>query len=175
MIIDDEQTTKLLTENEDAIRTIARKLYIVGGTEDDLVQEGRIGFAQAIANYDESRGDTSSKAFKLFALMCAKRQMLDAIRRAGRKKNEPLTKSVPLDTSLPTKDQFVMGPEEVLLQKEEREQKIVRIDFTKTEKQIVEMLILGLSPQEIANNLNKSLKAINDSLYRIRKKLKGDE
>ena len=175
MNIDEATTTRLLSENEDAIRGIAKKLYLAGGTEDDLVQEGRIGFAQGVKNYDDGRGDLSSKAFKAFALMCAKRQMLDAIRKAGRKKNEPLSKSVPLDSSLPAKDQLTIGPEEKLIQKESEQEIFVHVDMTKTEKQIVEMLILGLSTTEIAQNLNKSKKAVDDALYRLRKKLKGEE
>ena len=157
---------------EPDVRKIAHKLYISGGTEEDLVQEGLIGLCDSISAFDKTKGDYNSQSFKAFALMCARRAMLDAIRRAGSKKHQPLSNAVSLEKI--DKIQLTKSVEDDILDKEDESNKISEIAFTKSEKQIIEMLLLGLSADEIAAKLNKSKKAIDDSYYRIRKKLKGE-
>ena len=81
------------------IKTISNKYYIPNGSNEDLFQEGLIGVIEAVNSYDFSHGDENSESFKKFVLMCAKRQILDAIKKSNRKKNEPLNNYVSFDKS----------------------------------------------------------------------------
>ena len=168
----DAQINQIISSLEPDVRKIAHKLYISGGTEEDLVQEGLIGLCDSISSFDQTKGDFNSESFKAFALMCARREMLDAIRRAGSKKHQVLSSAVSLEKV--EKIQLTKSPEDVILDKEDENNKISTIDFTKTEKQIIEMLLIGLSADEIAVKLGKTKKAIDDTYYRIRKKIKGE-
>ena len=165
---------EIVTALEPDVRKIAHKLYILGGTEEDLVQEGLIGLCDGIQSFDTQKGDYSSESFKAFALMCAKREMLDAIKRAGSKKHQPLSNALPLEKMKNDENKVAKSPEEMYLDNEDENGKLNSVAFTKSEKQVIEMLLLGLSADEIAGNMGKSKKAIDDLYYRIRKKLKGE-
>lgn len=172
--IDQQKMNLLLKENEQNVRNIAKNLYISGGTEEDLVQEGMIGFAQGAQKYDQSKGDIGSESFKAFALMCAKRRMLDAIRHAGSKKHSPLSSAVPLDGTLPPLDQFAEGPEDIFINKHNTSEKLNSVCFSAAEKQVIELLLDGYDAQSIGQKLGKSKKAVEDVFYRLRKKIKGE-
>ena len=166
------QINQIIAELEPDVRKIAHKLFIAGGTEEDLVQEGLIGLCDSISSFDHTKGGYESESFKAFALMCARRDMLDAIRRAGSKKHQPLSNAVSLEKI--GKIQLTKSLEDDILDTEDENNKISEIAFNKSEKQIIEMLLLGLSADEIANKMGKTKKAIDDAYYRIRKKIKGE-
>ena len=83
-IFEDEELINQLVENyASLIRGICRRFYLVGGTSDDLYQEGMIGLLEAAKQFDESRGTIGDDSFKKFATTCIKRQILDAIKHAN--------------------------------------------------------------------------------------------
>ena len=76
------------------INGLCRKLFIVGGTSEDLYEEGIIGLLEACNSYN---GESLFEArFEAFAKMCIKRQIIDAIRVANAQKNRALNESVSL-------------------------------------------------------------------------------
>lgn len=174
MIVSEKQIEELLIENTEKIRKIAQKMHLAGGNEEDLVQEGFIGFVDGVKKFDMTKG--GEEALISFCLMCAKRQMLDAIRHAGRKKYQALNGSVPLDDSLglAEEDRTAQNPEQEYIEKEEQKERLGSVSLSKTEKKVIELLILGLNSQEIADRMGKSKKAIEDIFYRLRKKVKGE-
>lgn len=175
MIASEEFIEELILSNTEKIRAIAQKMKLSGGNEDDLVQEGLIGFVDGVKKYDTSRGDVNSSAFVPFCLMCAKRQMLDAIRHAGRKKYNALNQSLPLDNAMGLKEnRTAHNPEQEYIEKETEKERLNLVNLNKTEKKVIEMLILGLTAEEIADALGKSKKAVEDIFYRLRKKVKGE-
>jgi len=168
----ESQINQIISSLEPDVRKIAHKLYIPGGTEEDLVQEGLIGLCDSISSFDKGRGSYDSENFKVFALMCARREMLDAIKKAGSKKHQPLSNALSLEKI--GEIQLTKSLEDDILDTEDENEKISEIAFTKSEKQIIEMLLLGLTAEEIAKNLGKTKKAIDDAYYRIRRKIKGE-
>ncbi|MEG0355088.1 MAG: sigma factor, partial [Lachnospiraceae bacterium] len=57
------------------VRKKAKAMYLLGGDNDDLIQEGMIGLFKAIRDYDEKQ----KASFFSFADLCISRQMYTAI------------------------------------------------------------------------------------------------
>ena len=55
------------------VRKKARAMFLLGGENDDLIQEGMIGLIKAVRDYDLSQGGS----FSSFAELCVSRQMCD--------------------------------------------------------------------------------------------------
>ena len=64
----------------------SKKYFLVGGENEDLIQEGMIGLFSAIGDYDTD----SEVTFFHFAQLCIDRQMIKAIEASNIKKHSPL-------------------------------------------------------------------------------------
>ncbi len=149
------------------VRSLSRRFFLVGGDTDDLAQEGMMGLYQAILEFDESK----KCSFKTFAYLCIHRRILDAVKSASAKKNEPLLSVV--STLSPDLQAVAPSPEDwMILNDEKREfnQKISKIlsDF---EFKIIVMYTDGLTTFEISEMLGKSTKSIDNAIQRSKKKL----
>ena len=74
------------------VRKKARAMFLLGGENDDLIQEGMIGLIKAVRDYDLSQGGS----FSSFAELCVSRQMYSAIEASKRKKHLPLNSYISL-------------------------------------------------------------------------------
>ena len=68
------------------VRNQARALYLMGGDNDDLIQEGMLGLFKAIRDYRPEK----EASFEAFARLCISRQLYSAVQAAGRQKHAPL-------------------------------------------------------------------------------------
>lgn len=75
----------LLCRYKNAVKAICRQFFLVGGDEEDLMQEGMIALFGCISEYDPKFG-----AFGPYASRCVKNRVIDAVRKSGRNKNKPL-------------------------------------------------------------------------------------
>lgn len=165
------------------ISGVCHRYYIVGGTDEDLFQEGVIGILEACKSYNgESLFD---EKFDSFVKVCIKRQIIDAIRSSNAQKNKPLNESVSIVTHDANGDEISRfeiisdrttsnDPLDVFLGKEWFNEKLNRCkeklnDF---EMEVLERYLSGEKQSEIARNLNKETKAIDNSIQRIKSKLK---
>ena len=96
----------LLEKYSDLVNIKANKFFLIGAEDDDMFQEGMIGLLEAAKQFDESRGIIGDDSFKKFATTCIKRQILDAIKHANTKKNQPLNNSVPIVRKNEEDDEF---------------------------------------------------------------------
>ena len=140
----------------------------MGGETDDLEQEGLLGLCQAVIDYQLLKKESS---FKTFAYVCVKRRIMDAVKRAARKKNQPFY----LAGMLPQKEMETSEPspeEMIILDDDKREfnQKMSRVlsDF---EFKIVIMYMEGLTNVEICETLGKSKKSVDNAIQRSKRKL----
>ena len=62
-------------------------------SDEDLVQEGMLGFLEAVKKFDPSKG----VPFKAYASVCIKNRMINAFNRNNSAANSPLTGAVPID------------------------------------------------------------------------------
>ena len=179
---EDEELINQLVENyASLIRGICRRFYITGGSSDDLYQEGMIGLLEACKKFDERRGTIGDDTFRAFATTCIKRQILDAIKHANTKKNQPLNNAIPIVRKNDEDEEFEIAeigvaadPEEVFISKEKQEErlKILEEALSPFEKQVLELYLDGLSTKDIAKELNKTPRSITNTIQRIKAKVR---
>ena len=189
----DEELIKLYRDgNEDAIDIIferykylvrkkAKAMYIAGGDNDDLIQEGMIGLYKAVRDYNEDR----QASFETFAGMCINRHMMSAVTASNRKKNIPLNSYVSFDAPADGDEQSGTRLVEVLKPDNEQNPEYMFIDREHTrlledkivsalsvyEKKVLDMYLEGKDYIEIAKELNKQPKSVDNAIQRIRIKV----
>lgn len=169
------------------VRTKIRANYFIGVDKDDLIQEGMIGLFKAICDYDPHKDTT----FKSFATLCVTRQVSTAFKAVSRQKHIPLNTSISLSipisqkgneedeegiTLLDTiKNTTSMTPEDEMISKENLEvlNNQMKKVLSKLEWQVLSLYISGKNYQEIAKELNKAPKSIDNALQRIKKKVES--
>jgi len=172
----------LLKKYKNFVRLKARPYYLVGADREDIIQEGMIGLFKAIRDYQNDK----MTSFKSFADICVKRQMITAIKTASRQKHIPLNSYVSLNKPMFEEDSdrtlFDMmtnsnelNPEHVVIRQEEINQMELKINETLSnlECQVINAYLEGQSYQEIAENVNRDVKSIDNALQRVKKKLEN--
>ncbi|MBQ8264148.1 MAG: sigma-70 family RNA polymerase sigma factor [Oscillospiraceae bacterium] len=160
------------------IRRCTRPYYLLGGDNEDLIQEGMIGLVHSMHSFDEKGG----AAFRSYAELCIKRRILDAIKAAGRLKHMPLNTGLSLDElgeqdnadkSALAELSYSPSPEELLIRQEERKDvyQMARSILSPLERRVMDCYLEGLSYDEIAQRCGKNVKSVDAALQRIRKKL----
>ena len=170
----------LIEKYKGLVRAKSKAYFIAGAEAEDVVQEGMIGLMKAVRSFDANR----EASFKTYAGTCINNQILKAIRKAEREKNQPLNDAISLDNHLGEKDEnltigdIIKGsmfdePEEKVIYEDtlERLGNISRQIFSPMEAKVLRAKIAGKNYQEIAEELGKSPKAIDNALQRIRKKI----
>ena len=170
---------ELLERHKDTVMKISRGYFIIGGELEDIVQEGMIGLYKAIKNFKTDKNAT----FKTFAITCIKHQIQTAIKKANTKKNLPLSNSVSLqnfseneeEEFLPVNLIFQVSPDEKIIGRENYKDLIETIKQTlsKKEFEVLKYYLRGYSYKEIAEFLGLNQKSIDNSLSRIKNKLKN--
>jgi RNA polymerase sporulation-specific sigma factor len=157
------------------VRVCARPYFLAGGDSEDLIQEGMLGLLSAIREYDSSKG----ARFKTYAEVCINNRIQSAIRSALRKKHAPLNEGVSLDEVLSDESQslgaqyFQRSPEEQVLARESEKEfmSVYSQCLSKLETQILGLYLDGLSYQEMAVATGRDVKAVDNAVQRIRRKL----
>ncbi len=153
----------------------SKKYFLVGGENEDLIQEGMIGLFGAIGAYDTS----SEVTFFHFAQLCIDRQMIKAIDADNRKKHSPLNAYVSIyddeNSESPDGASMVNDPAELIIEAEENLNLIDRLKeaLSPMEKQVFELYMMDYDYREIALKLNKSEKSIDNTLTRIKQKARA--
>ena len=176
---DEKAENEILERYKGLVVKIARSYFILGGEMEDIVQEGMIGLYKALKGYDKKK----NASFKTFATMCIKHQIQSAIKVANAKKNSPLSNSVSLqsfsensddDDFLPVNLIFQVSPDEKIINKEDYRNLLENIKKMLSDKefQVLKYYLKGYTYKEISNILETSEKSIDNSLSRIKSKLK---
>lgn len=168
----------ILKKYEPLIKKEALKLLPLcsnsGLDVNDLIQEGMIGLNHAIEKYKEQ----SNVLFYTYALKCIKRKMISVVIGVNRNKNKILNESISYDDE----DNMLLkiikdsspNPEELLISidQEERLNEEIKKNLTDFECEVYELLINGLKYNEIAQVLDKDKKSIDNTIQRIKSKIK---
>ena len=170
----------LIHKYKSFVRAKARTYFLIGADREDIIQEGMIGLFKAIRDF---RGDKLS-SFRAFAELCITRQIITAIKTATRQKHIPLNSYVSLNKPIfdeesdrtlldvLTEDSMT-DPEEMMITREELacvESKMNDI-LSKFEWQVLTFYLEGRSYQEIAEELKRHVKSIDNALQRVKRKL----
>lgn len=170
----------LINKYKNFVRAKARSYFLIGADREDIIQEGMIGLYKAIRDF---RIDKLS-SFRAFAELCITRQIITAIKTATRQKHIPLNSYVSLNKPIYDEDSDrtlldvisgskVTDPEELIVSREEFddiEEKMVEI-LSSLEWQVLMSYLEGKSYQEIAEELDRHVKSIDNALQRVKRKL----
>lgn len=177
---DSEALEYLINKYKNFVRAKARSYFLIGADREDIVQEGMIGLYKSIRDF---KGDKLS-SFKAFAELCITRQIITAIKTATRQKHIPLNSYVSLDKPIYDEDSDrtlldvicgtkVTDPEELFINREEFddiEGKMSEI-LSDLERQVLMLYLDGRSYQQIAVELKRHVKSIDNALQRVKRKL----
>ena len=163
----------LIDKYKSMVRQKARVLYLVGGEQDDLIQEGMIGLFKAVRDYHAEK----DASFRTFAQLCVDRQMYHAIQSSNRQKHQPLNSYVSMSSEEwenEVRTMLQQSPENIVIAQENAahlESKI-RNQLSKFENQVLDMYLDGDNYLTIADKMGKTPKSIDNALQRIRMKVK---
>lgn len=175
-----EALEHLINKYKNFVRAKARSYFLIGADREDIVQEGMIGLYKSIRDF---RGDKLA-SFKAFAELCITRQIITAIKTATRQKHIPLNSYVSLDKPIYDEESDrtlldvicgpkVTDPEELIINQEEfsgLEDKMGEI-LSDLERRVLMLYLDGRSYQEIAVDLDRHVKSIDNALQRVKRKL----
>lgn len=177
---DNEALEYLINKYRHFVRAKARSYFLIGADREDIIQEGMIGLYKAIRDF---RMDKLS-SFRAFAELCITRQIITAIKTATRQKHIPLNSYISLNKPIYDEDSDrtlldiisgskITDPEELVISREEFEdiaQKIGEL-LSSLEWKVLMSYLEGKSYQEIAADLDRHVKSIDNALQRVKRKL----
>lgn len=163
-------------------KKVVSSFYLIGAEKDDLLQEALLGLYKAIKEYNPDR----NCSFKSYACVCIKRHIITVIRSSTRQKHNPLNNYVPFNI-LTYEDKEMYLPEKIINYNTDDPENIVVLKerdsiitytvenrLSKFEKKVLSCYFSGMSYTEASNALNTDVKAIDNALQRIKKKMKSE-
>jgi len=167
------------------VKANAKKYYITSADPEDIVQEGMIGLYKAVLDFDPEK----NASFASFASMCVVRQIQTAIKAAGRKKHIPLNTSLSLDNEIndtisdglaetfkdKLPDRVTNDPAALFLDREALKnlEDTIKNELTIQEQDVLRLHVEGMTYEEISFTLNKSFKSVDNTLQRVRRKIRS--
>lgn len=161
------------------VRMCARPYFLAGGDSEDLIQEGMVGLLHAIREYDPGR----EASFRHYAQVCIQNRLISAIKAAARDKHTPLNNYVSIETPLfdgftihdtcGTDHRRLENPEDTLIDREEVQERmnVLQDGLSGLEARVLRLYLSGLSYSEIAAEVKRSPKSVDNAVQRIRRKL----
>lgn len=170
----------LINKYQNFVKAKAKSYFLIGADKEDIYQEGMIGLYKAIRDF---RTDKLS-SFKAFAELCVTRQIITAIKTATRQKHIPLNTYVSLNKPIYDEESDrtlmdvlseakVADPEELVISREELNhiQSEIGEVLSSLEMEVLMSYLDGKSYQEIACDLDRHAKSIDNALQRVKRKL----
>ncbi len=170
----------LINKYEAFVKSKARSYFLIGADKEDIYQEGMIGLYKAIRDFKPDK----LSSFRAFAELCVTRQIITAIKTATRQKHIPLNTYISLNKPIYEEESDrtlldvltslkISDPEELVISKEEMghmEKEIARL-LSDLEMEVLLSYLDGKSYQEIACDLDRQAKSIDNALQRVKRKL----
>jgi len=170
----------LINKYKKLVKIKARSYFLIGADTEDIIQEGMIGLYKAVRNYQFKK----LSSFKAFAELCITRQIITAIKSATRQKHIPLNSYISLNKPIYNDDSdrtlldiidnmSINDPQDLFLNGEKLNHLKVKIKriLSDLERDVLESYLDAKSYQEIAADLGRHVKSIDNALQRIKRKL----
>lgn len=171
----------LMNKYKDFVRVKTRPYFLIGADRDDILQEGMIGLYKAVRDYNPNK----EASFRSFADICVTRQIITAVKASNRQKHMPLNSYVSLNRPMYEEDNErstfldlmatskIVNPEEIFIGQENVHniEEIISKKLSKLEKKVLFLYLEGKSYQDIASEMDKPLKSIDNALQRVKHKL----
>jgi RNA polymerase sporulation-specific sigma factor len=164
------------------VRLKASAYFLVGGANDDLIQEGLIGLYKAVRDFRPDK-ETS---FRSFAELCVTRQIITAIKTATRFKHSPLNTYVSFSHTPAGQDpdgdctlgdalpgSHVHDPAVHVISSEELQSLVGCLGTTLSplESDALRLYLEGCSYETMAEQLGCDTKTIDNALQRVKRKI----
>ena len=161
------------------VRACARPYFLAGGDSEDLIQEGMLGLWKAIREYAPQR----DASFRTYAETCIRNRLRSAIRAAAGNKHTPLNNYISFETPLfhgfaihdpcGTDYRRLENPEDTLIGREEVRERmnVLKGQLSGFEAKVLGLYLHGLSCSEIAAEVKRSPKSVDNAVQRIRRKV----
>lgn len=170
----------LINKYKNFVRAKARAYFLIGADREDIIQEGMIGLYKAIRDFKKDK----LSSFRAFADLCVTRQIITAIKTATRQKHIPLNSYISLNKPIYDEDSDrtlldvisgakVSDPEEMVISREEFGDMEVKMEeiLSDLEWRVLMSYLDGKSYVEIADELGRHVKSIDNALQRVKRKL----
>jgi RNA polymerase sporulation-specific sigma factor len=170
----------LINKYKSFVRAKARTYFLIGADREDIIQEGMIGLYKAIRDFREDK----LSSFRAFAELCITRQIITAIKTATRQKHIPLNSYISLNRPIFDEEsdrtlmdiiseESISDPEEMIINREEFNGIEVKMGeiLSSLEWEVLSLYLQGKSYQEIAEELDRHVKSIDNALQRVKRKL----
>jgi RNA polymerase sporulation-specific sigma factor len=154
----------LLNKYKNFVRIKAKSYFLIGADREDIIQEGMIGLYKAVRDF--------------------KADKLSAIKTATRQKHIPLNQYISLNKPIYDEDsertlldvmasQKTSDPEELVVTQEVSDdiRQRIRQNLSELESQVLESYLEGKSYQEMARDLGRHVKSIDNALQRVKRKI----
>lgn len=178
---DEQAIDELFERYKNLVRKKAKAMYLAGGDNDDLIQEGMIGLYKAVRDYNSQKEAT----FSTFANMCINRQLMTAVTASNRQKNAPLNGYVSFeqpanaeeDSDMKLIDVLQSGseqnPEKLFIDREYAENLQGKVEsvLSPLENKVLRLYMDGKDYIEISKMLDRPAKSIDNAIQRIRNKV----
>lgn len=168
----------ILEKYKPLVRKKTNAMYLIGGENEDLIQEGMIGLFKAVRDFQLDK----ESSFFTFANLCINRQLYSALEASNRKKHQPLNSYISFsmeEDELGVSLEEVLvndseSPEELMIEQEKyvEFQKQLRENLSKMEKEVLNYYLNGHNYIQIGEIMGKSPKSIDNALQRIRQKIR---
>lgn len=170
----------LISKYENFVKSKAKTYFLIGADKEDIYQEGMIGLYKAIRDFKVDR----LTSFRAFAEICVTRQIITAIKTATRQKHIPLNTYVSLNKPIYEEESDrtlldviagikITDPEELVIGQEQMEliqREMIKV-LSELELEVLHSYLDGKSYQEIACDLDRHAKSIDNALQRVKRKL----
>ncbi|HEY8889260.1 MAG TPA: RNA polymerase sporulation sigma factor SigH [Clostridium sp.] len=170
----------LINKYKNFVKAKAKSYFLIGADKEDIYQEGMIGLYKAIRDFKADR----LSSFRAFAEICVTRQIITAIKTATRQKHIPLNTYISLNKPIYDEESDrtlldvlsgakITDPEELVISREE----VISIQneigevLSELEMEVLMSYLDGKSYQEIACDLDRHAKSIDNALQRVKRKL----
>lgn len=170
----------LIEKYKGLVRIKTRSYFMLGADREDILQEGMIGLYKAIRDFKVDK----QVNFYSFAELCIVRQIITAIKTAGRQKHIPLNSYMSLNRSVYDENDectyiellsydLSSNPEAMVIDTEEKNsiEKRIAVVLSPLERRVLSLYLRGKSYTEIADKINKDEKSIDNALQRVKKKV----
>jgi RNA polymerase sporulation-specific sigma factor len=170
----------LINKYQNFVKSKAKSYFLIGADKEDIYQEGMIGLYKAIRDFKSDK----LSSFKAFAELCVTRQIITAIKTATRQKHIPLNTYISINKPIYDEESDrtlldilsaakVTDPEELIISQEELKhiQNEIGDVLSDLELEVLASYLDGKSYQEIACDLNRHAKSIDNALQRVKRKL----
>ena len=171
----------IINKYKNYVRAKTKTYFLIGADKEDIFQEGMIGLYKAIRDYREDK----LTSFKAFADVCITRQIITAVKTATRQKHIPLNSYISLNKPLYDDDADrtlidvigssgkISDPEEMMITREEIAAMADKLNkvLSKLELNVLTLYLEGKSYQEVADEMNRHVKSIDNALQRVKRKL----